>query len=218
MFAQIERERNALIATFFEQRPSEQHRHAAAILPEHLGLKGLYTPGLEYCSQGVFNAVAPIRRCHILPAHPARGDIFMIVLQHAQKGFVGRKDGAFDVPGCDSQNIGVDQPPDLRFTVLDLMIEAAGLGQSFLARAQPLAFEFRLVSQSFFSFRSFSAKIGHFDVRRHACQQLPRRKRLDEIIVRACRQPFHLGLFASPCRQQQHRDITQFSVFSNCCE
>ena len=85
---------------------------------------------------------------------------------------------------------------------MQLIIETAYLRQLLFAGAQFLAFEFRLVAHPFFAFRIFAAKVGHFDMRSHARQQFPRRKRLDEIVVGVGLKPFHARLFARPRRQQ----------------
>src|SRR5215470_1519867 len=43
-FGQIEHERDTLVATFFEQRAANQHRHAAAILAKEFLLERLKSP------------------------------------------------------------------------------------------------------------------------------------------------------------------------------
>ena len=48
----------------------------------------------------------------------------MIVLHHAEEGFIGREDGTLDIPGRDSQNVGVDQAPDLRFTIFEIAVKS----------------------------------------------------------------------------------------------
>ena len=45
-------------------------------------------------------------------------------MHHAEKGFIGRDDGAVGIPGRDSQNVGVDQAPDFFFTVLEIAVQA----------------------------------------------------------------------------------------------
>src|SRR6266852_1201166 len=56
--------------------------------------------------QGAFVALAPFRRRQISPAHSARDEIVTVVLQHAQKRFVGPDDSTFEVPDEDPQNVG----------------------------------------------------------------------------------------------------------------
>src|SRR5580704_18515987 len=87
------------------------------------------------------------------------------------------------------------------FAALQLTIETACLRQPLFTGAQFLAFEFRLAAHPFFVFRSFAAKIGHFDMRRYTRQQLPRSEWLDEIVVGVGLQSFHARFFARPRRQ-----------------
>ena len=51
--------------------------------------------------------------------------------------------------------------PDLRFTFLELTIEAARFDQQFLAGVQSLPFELGVAAQPLFAFRRIAAKIGH---------------------------------------------------------
>ena len=92
----------------------------------------------------------------------------------------------------------------LRIGLLQLTIETGSFRQPLFAGAQLLPFYFRLAAHPFFAFCSFAAQIGHFDMRSHARQQLPRCKRLDEIVVGVGLQSFHARLFACPRRHQDH--------------
>ena len=85
-----------------------------------------------------------------------------------------------------------------------LIIETACLRQLLFAGAQFLPFEFRLAAHPFLAFRSFAAKISHFDMRSHTGQQFACCEGLDEIVVGVGLQPFHARLFARPCRHQNH--------------
>src|ERR1700756_1894563 len=77
-------------------------------------------------------ALAPFGRRQIGPAYSARDEILAAVLQHPQKRFVGIDDCTFEVPDEDSQNVGVDQAPDLLLRalaisdVLDCTVEVGG--------------------------------------------------------------------------------------------
>jgi len=53
-----------------------------------------------------------------------RCDVFLIVSQHAEKGFIRCDDGTLDIPNRDSQNVGVDQAPNLSFALFDISVEA----------------------------------------------------------------------------------------------
>src|SRR6266571_1650174 len=94
LFAQVEDERDALASTF-KQRTSNQHGHAAAIFPEKLLLVWLNSPGGPHARQATFVALATFGRREIRPAHATRDEIFTVVLQHAQKRFVGPNDRTF---------------------------------------------------------------------------------------------------------------------------
>ena len=72
-----------------------------------------------------------------------------------------------------------------------------------------------LAAQSFFAFRSFAAKIGHFDMHSHARQQFARRKRLDEIVVGVGLETFHARRFARPRRQQDDWRAGESRVIAN---
>jgi hypothetical protein len=45
-------------------------------------------------------------------------------LQHVQERFVGLDDSAFEIPDADSQNVGVNQTPDLRFAICESPIKS----------------------------------------------------------------------------------------------
>ena len=107
LFTQIEGEGDAVSPALLEQCGSNQDGHSAAIFADKFRLKGLSRAGLNYFCQSAFSAIAPVRRCHVQPSHATGGDIFMTVLHHAKKGFIGFQDGALDIPGRDSQNVGV---------------------------------------------------------------------------------------------------------------
>jgi hypothetical protein len=77
----------------------------------------LDSAGLDYFCQSVFRALAPFCGRHVPPTHLTRSDIFMIVLHHAKKLFIGRQDGAIDISGHDPQNVGIHQAPYPRFTI-----------------------------------------------------------------------------------------------------
>ena len=122
MFAQVEDEPDALVSTL-KQRTSNQHGHAAAIFPEILLLVWLNRPGSLQFYHGAFVALAPFGRRQIGPTHSTRNEIFTAVLHHAQKRFVGSGDRTSEVPDEDSQNVGVDQPPNLLFAIREIAIK-----------------------------------------------------------------------------------------------
>src|SRR3989442_4519776 len=123
LFTQIENERDALPAAFFEQRAPNKHGHAAAIFPEILLLVWLKRPSSLQFYHGAFVALAPFGRRQIGPTHSTRNEIFTAVLHHAQKRFVGFDDRTFEVPDEDPQNVGVDQTPNLPFAICEIAIK-----------------------------------------------------------------------------------------------
>src|SRR6266849_4636623 len=92
LFTQIEHECDTLVPTSLKQRGTDQHRHAVPIFPEKLLLVWLNSPGSVQFCHGAFVALAPFGRRQIRPAHSARYEIVTVVLQHAQKRFVGADD------------------------------------------------------------------------------------------------------------------------------
>ena len=57
----------------------------------------------------------PFGWCQVRPAYATGGEIFTVVLHHAEKCFVGSGDCTFEIPHDNSHNIGLDQTPDLGF-------------------------------------------------------------------------------------------------------
>ena len=51
----------------------------------------------------------------VRPADATGGEIFTVVLHHAEKCIIGSGDRTFEIPHDNSHNIGLDQTPDLRF-------------------------------------------------------------------------------------------------------
>src|SRR5580693_2299130 len=123
LLAQIKGESNALATTFLVQGTGDQHRHAAAILPEQLLLIRLDTPGCSYFCQGAFVALAPFSRRQIRPAHTSRGDIFTVILHHTEKSFIGLDNGTVEPPDHNCHDVGVDQAPSLSFTLSEISVE-----------------------------------------------------------------------------------------------
>ena len=103
----------------------------------------------------------------------------------------------------------------LALAFAQVAIQAAGLGQQFLACVQFLALEFRLVAQPLLALRRDAAQMGHLHVRRHTRQQLPRRKRLHEIVVGVGLQSFDTRLLARSRRNQDHRRAAEGRVVAN---
>ena len=123
LFTQIEHESDTIAPTFFKDRAANHHGNATAILPEVLFLERLESPSCLYLCYGTFVAVAPFCRREIRPSHAPRNEIFAAESQHVQKSFIGFDDLAFEIPDTDSDNVSVDQAPDLRLALCEIAIK-----------------------------------------------------------------------------------------------
>src|SRR5262249_1872935 len=113
LLTQVEYECDAFLAAFLEQRTAGQHGDAAAVLPEELLLIGLYgRSGLDF-GHRAFVALAPFRRRQLRPPHRTRQEIVTAVLDHAEKRIVRLENPTLEIPEADSDDVGVDQSPDL---------------------------------------------------------------------------------------------------------
>ena len=68
-------------------------------------------------------AGAPFRRRQVRPAHVTRDEVLALVSQHAKKRVVGLDDLTSEIDDENSDDVGVDQAPDLRFPFLKIAIE-----------------------------------------------------------------------------------------------
>ena len=53
------------------------------------------------------------------PAQATRNEIVAAVPQHLQIGFVRLDDATFHIPNTNPDDVGIDQAPDLRLTLLE---------------------------------------------------------------------------------------------------
>src|SRR5436190_24056385 len=127
LFTQIEHESDTLVRTFLKQRASNEHGHAAAIFPDILLLKGLNSPGrVEFCD-GPFVALAPFSWRQVGPPQSTRDKVRAFVAGHPQERIIGVANPAVQIPEHDPDDVGVDQPPDLRLALLKLAVQSAVL-------------------------------------------------------------------------------------------
>jgi hypothetical protein len=115
LFAQIEREGDTVVSTLFEQRRTDQHRHATAVFAEIFLLVRLHGPGRLEVRHRQFVAGPPFLGCQIRPTHTGRTDVFAAPLHHLEKCFIGPDNPALKIPGEDPHEICVDQAPDPGF-------------------------------------------------------------------------------------------------------
>jgi GTPase SAR1 family protein len=59
--------------------------------------------------------VTPVRRRQVRPPYAAGNQVFAIVVHHAKKLIVCLKNATFEIPDENSDDVGIDQAPDLRF-------------------------------------------------------------------------------------------------------
>src|SRR5882724_2687300 len=122
---QVENEGNTLLLAF-EARSTNQYGHAATILANVFPFKRLQAPGtLDLCQKFLAIAPAPLGHGQIGPAQAARDEILTLVSQHPQKRVIGLENGAIEVPNEDAEDISVYQPPDLRFALGKVAVQAS---------------------------------------------------------------------------------------------
>src|SRR5262249_6347090 len=84
----------------------------------------LKSPGCAQFRYGTLVLLAQLGWRQIGPPQATGNDILTDVLQHMQKRIVSLNDSAFEIPNADSQNIGLDQTPDLRFPICQRPIKS----------------------------------------------------------------------------------------------
>src|SRR5262249_36340610 len=120
---QVEDEGHTLAPSFLEGRATEQHGHAAAVLPEILLLERSHAPGHPVLTDHLCIALAPVGWRQIRPAETAVDDVVAVVSDHAQKRVISLEDAAVEIPDEDPDDVRVDQAPDLRLALLDMPIQ-----------------------------------------------------------------------------------------------
>ena len=135
-FGQIEHEGDGLPRFLADRGTADQHGHAAAVFAEVFLLTRLDGSGGHHVYHTLRGVVAPFRRRQVRPAHATGDDIFTIVLDDAKKCVVGLENPPLHIPDEDADDVGVDQPSDLRFTLFDLSLQSR---QRFQVRLQHVA-------------------------------------------------------------------------------
>ena len=85
-----------------------------------------------------FARVAPIGGRQRGPAYTTRNEIIAALPHHMEKGFVGLDNATFKVPNKNSNDVGIDQSPDLRLTFLEIAVETRVLQRDCRLRRQQL--------------------------------------------------------------------------------
>ena len=65
----------------------------------------------------------PFGRREVRPAYPTGSEIFSVALHHAEKCLIRLRDRPLEIPHENTYNVGVDQPPDLRFTIFEVAVQ-----------------------------------------------------------------------------------------------
>src|SRR5262249_31326419 len=99
---------------------------------------GTKEPGRLVLSYHPCIAVVPVVRRHICPAYAARYEVLMIVSNHAEKSFIGLKDLTVEIPDTDSDDVRVDQAPDLRFALCEVAVQTGILQRDRRLRGEQL--------------------------------------------------------------------------------
>src|SRR5262249_15500216 len=90
---------------------------------EVLLLARLSGSGAQHFRHTPGGVVAPFHWRQVGPAHAARDEILTIVPYDAEKCVIGLDNPALDIPDEDSDDVRVDQAPELRFASLYLSVQ-----------------------------------------------------------------------------------------------
>src|ERR1700688_2852179 len=121
---QIEHEGDALVAALFKCCPTNQYGHTATVF-SGVFLFARREPAAAFLllDPGVIS-VAPVGRRQVRPPYAASNQVIVIVVHHAEKFVVGFKNTTFEIPDENSDNVGIDQTPNLRFACLQCLLGA----------------------------------------------------------------------------------------------
>ena len=137
-FAQIERERDAVVLSCVKQRTAKQHGDATAIFPEELLLVGLNRPRRPEIRRRAFVSLAPFSWRQVGPADPTRDEIVTTVLQHVEKRIIGFENPSIETPDQDPNDVRINQSSNTRLALLEIAIETRVLqGHCCSGRQQP---------------------------------------------------------------------------------
>ncbi len=123
-FADIQHKGQALLLTRFEGGQTDNHRQPTAVLADVLLFEWLGPAGVDRRCQCNIAVSAHRRRGHVTPMDIARKQLITGVTDHAQERVVGLDDFPFHAPDDDADDVGVDQPTDLRFSLGEVAVQA----------------------------------------------------------------------------------------------
>src|SRR5262249_34461305 len=122
-FGQIEDERKALITSFFNERGTNKHGDAAAVFSKIFLLEGRNDPCRAQLFPRELIALAPLRGTEIAPSQTTPIQVFTLISQDAEKRVIGLNHLVVSVGNKDSDDIRVDQAPNLRFPICEITIK-----------------------------------------------------------------------------------------------
>ena len=122
---QVEHEGDTLVRIFFEGCNTDQHGHAAAVLPEELLFERLQAAGhLQLRHQLLFVTGEPFRRRQIRPADGCRDEILAVVSHHTKKRVIGLENPTLEIPNEDPDDVGIHQASDPSFAFGEIPVQA----------------------------------------------------------------------------------------------
>ena len=135
---QIEHEGDALVPAVAEGRRADKNRHTRAVFAKVLLLVRFAASRHHELLPRTSDSVAPFAGRQGCPVHAIRNEIVAAVSHDLEKGFVRLNNAAFKIPDGDPDDIGIDQPPDLRLTLLQIAVETGVLQRDRRLRREQL--------------------------------------------------------------------------------
>src|SRR5580658_1410688 len=137
----VEHECYTLVPRLFEPGSANEHSHAAAVFSEQLLLERLHASDRPQLRQALSHVeVKPFGRSQVHPLYPTRGEIFTVVAHDAEKCVIRLKKSTVELRDENPDNVGVHQPPDLRFALLESTIQAAVFKRNCCGRSEDVQY------------------------------------------------------------------------------
>src|SRR5208337_209071 len=96
----------------FESCRTEQNGNAGPLLPDVLLLDWWQHSSPLVLLYPMCVAVVPLRRRQVRPADAAGDEVLAIISHHVEKRVVSLKNATIEIPDENSDDVGVDQPPN----------------------------------------------------------------------------------------------------------
>src|SRR5580658_1796082 len=140
LFTHIERKNDRLVPRLLESCHAEQYWHACTIFAEKLLLERLQVSDPSYPFNPPFVGGVPLWWCEVRPTQTARNDIPSVVSQHAKICVIGLKDRTSEIHDVNTDDVGIDQAPDLRLTFLKIAVGTRGFESARCQRRNQLQY------------------------------------------------------------------------------